>query len=115
MGISLGQRVALGVFIAFAIWSTGRGIVGSMRERRRLSKRKSYSLGLDVAALLLSSSVGLGGGALVMLALDHFGLMRWPYMWLSAVPLLAAWIFGNRLREKVERHRLHERKRRQTV
>jgi len=103
--MTLAQRIVIGVFIAYAIWSTGRAIVSSVRERHRFSKRKAYSLKLDLTVLLVSSVVGLGAALLLMLALDRFGLMRKPYIWVSAAPLIAAWLLGNRVREKFERRR----------
>jgi 4-hydroxybenzoate polyprenyltransferase len=110
--ISPAQKIAVGLFIAFGLWSTGRAVVRSVRERRELSKRKTYSLRRDLTVLMLSSMLAVGAGLLLMLALDSFGLMRKPYIWVSAAPLIAAWLLGNRLREKVELRRAHVKPRR---
>jgi len=79
----------------------------SVRERRGFSRRKSYSLGLDLTVLAGSSIVGIGTTLCLMLALDHFGLMQKPYIWLAAVPLVGTYFLGNQIRRKLERHLGH--------
>jgi hypothetical protein len=101
--ISFAQELAIGVFIVFGVWSTGRAILHSVRERRGFSRRKNYSLGLDLTVLAGSSIVGVGAALCVMLPLDHFGLMTKPYIWLAGIPLLAAYFLGNRVRQGLER------------
>lgn len=78
--MTLAQNIVIGVFIAYAIWNTGRAVMSSVRERRRFSKRKTYSLRLDLTILLVSSVLGVGAALLLMLALDRLGLLRTVYL-----------------------------------
>jgi hypothetical protein len=89
--------------IALALWETGRGIAKSIRERRKLSKRKSYSLALDVALLLLAALITIGTMLGCILALDYFGLAEKPLIWLAAIPILLVYWLANHFRRKLER------------
>jgi 4-hydroxybenzoate polyprenyltransferase len=105
------QKLAIAFFVAVGLWTTARAVVDSIRERRGFSKRRSYSLALDLTALFLSSVIGIAGAIGLMLILDRFGLSEKPFIWLSAMPLLLAYVLGDYAREKIQNRLFRNRRR----
>jgi hypothetical protein len=65
---------------------------------------------LDLFTLLISGIVAVAASLCLMFALDRFGILRRPYIWLAALTLIDPYFAGNWIRHQIERYRIKRHK-----